>query len=181
MAIDIRRHPDAPDLDALNDIIVEPVPRGEIDEHRARGDTLIEDKLREREDLDIRLELNDDPGGPVEGNIGTVLYRYTQLFGVPQFPEYHAGEDISNRSDETFKYLLRVQLDSSDELPDEWLVTVYDWRVELGASVAAWRYAPDEDDHEKFTADTATALTTLQLVHNIGNEPVECEYKNIWF
>ncbi len=186
MPVDIREHPDAPDLERLADITVDPVPRAEIERRRENGATLVEDKLRERADLDIRLELNDDPGEAFDDDVGTVLYRYCQLFGSPQFPEYQAGEDISNRDDEVFKYLLRAKVEGDpDDLPEEWLFTVYDWRVELGASIAEWREDGDGSARPttsgEFEADTDVALTTLQLVHNIGNEPVQCEYEDIWF
>lgn len=188
MPVDIREHPDAPDLERIQDVTVDPVPRGEIERRREEGYVLVEDKLRERADLDIRLELNDEPGEAYDDDVGTVLYRYCQLFGTPQLPEYQAGEDISDREDEVFKYLLRASVKGEDHgLPNEWLFTVYDWRVELGASIAEWQESEESGSttpttlDADFEADTDVALTTLQFVHNVGNEPVQCEYEGIWF
>lgn len=177
MSLDIRKHPDAPDVEQLSDVIVEPVAPKTIERHRTDGQVLVEDDVREREDLDVHAHLSEEPGEAVNEDVGTALYRLVQLFGTPQLPEYRAGTDLSERDDTTFKYLLRARLEESgDELPNEWLITVQDWHVELGVSVAAWRDEPVE-----FTADAKTALASLALAHNIVNQPVQCEYKDIPF
>lgn len=179
MSIDIRNHPDAPDLERIDDVTIEPIPREVIRDRLEDGQELVEDNLTERDDLDARLELSDDPGQEVTANVGTALYRYVQLFGTPQWPGYFAGDDISDREDTTFKYLFRATVEQDDdayELPDEWLFTVHDWHVNVGASYAEWR----EDGGDVVAADNV-ALTTLHVAHNLGNEPVECEYESIWF
>lgn len=177
---DIRQHPEAPDLERIRDVTVDPVPLAEIRERREAGEVLLEDNLRDRDDLDVQLDMSDQPGEEVTGDVGTALYRYTQLFGSPQWPDLFAGEDISDRDDEVFKFLLRATVDQDDEsyeLPDEWLFTLHDWHVRLGASVATW----SEDPDEAFEADTKVALTTLHIAHNLGNEAVQCEFKDIWY
>lgn len=181
MPFDIRQHPDAPDLETLGDIVVDPIPREEIIARREDGDVLLEDNIRERDDVDAypSMETGTQPGGQTafDENVGTILYRLVQLFGTPQFPEYTAGDDISHRTDTTFKYLFRATLDEeNDDLPGEWLFTVFDWRVDLGVAIARWG-----DEGEAITSSHATALTTLLLAYNITTEPVECVYEDIWF
>ncbi|KTG09936.1 hypothetical protein AUR64_09955 [Haloprofundus marisrubri] len=176
MPVDIRDHPDAPDLETLGDITLEPVSADEIRQRLDDGDTLLEDQLRERDDIDAYVELNRRTQGGEYGDIGTALYRLVQLFGTPQLPGYEAGSDISERSDETFKYLFRVSADS-EELPDEWLVTVHDWHVDLGVCLAGW----ESDGAAPAEMDTAVGLVSLALVTNVVTEPVQCEFKDIWY
>lgn len=181
MPTDITEHPEAPDLEELGDFVVEPVPLDEIRRRHDEGLALIEDNLVERDDLDVRIPLYRAADGreKQQQDIGTYLYRYTQLFGSPQIPEYFAGEDISDRTNETFKYLFRVRNrdDPDGAVPEEWLLTVYDWKVGLGVSVAEWREDADAD----VTAGTDQALTSLRLAHNIGSEPVRCEFEEVWY
>lgn len=178
MPIDIRNHPDAPSLESLQNVVVEPVPRDEIAARRDADEYLLEDNLVDREDLDVRLELSDTPGGEVSQDVGTVLYRFTQLFGTPQLPEYQAGEDISFREETVFKYLFRASTEAAGEdLPEEWLVTVFDYRVGLGVGVATW----GDDPAASFTAERPVAITSLALAHNIANEAVECVYEDVWY
>lgn len=178
MPEDITQHPDAPDLETLAELVIEPVPAEEIERRREAGEHLAEDNLREREDLDYTLTLNRQVRGhDTDQNIGTFLYRYVQLFGTPTFPEYRAGEDISWREDTTFKYLFEVSAPENPELPDEWLMTIFDWRVDLGVAVAEWR----EDSDASITADEAVAYASIRLAHNIGGEPVQCEFEDTWF
>ena len=177
MSVDIRKHPDAPEPEALEDIVIEPVPPEEIARKRDEGSVLVEDNVREREDLDVIAYLSPEANGEDAVSVGIGLYRLIQLFGTPQIPEYHAGEDISHRTDETFKYLFRAHresADESDELPDEWLFTVHDSRVRYAASVAEWR-----DDDETFTADDQVALTTYALAQQLVVEPVEAVYEDV--
>jgi hypothetical protein len=181
MAIDITDHPDAPDPERLGEFIVEPVPLAEIDRLRDQGETLREDNLLERDDLGVKLPRGKGSDGRElrEGNdVGTYLYRYTQLFGSPQVPEYFAGEDISERTNVTFKYLLEVTSpsDVAEEFPEQWLMTVFDWKVDLGVAIAEWHDEPGE-----LTADSTLGLTALQLAHNIGSEPVTCEFADVWY
>ncbi|WP_458206359.1 hypothetical protein [Haladaptatus sp. NG-SE-30] len=175
--MDIRNHPDAPDFEELQDIVVEPIPREEIEARRADGEVLVEDNVRERDDLNVVAYISPGTDGADEDNIGVPLYRLVQMFGTPQFPEYQAGEDISWRTDETFKYLFRVMhKGEADELPTEWLMTIHDSHVRFAASVAEWR-----DDDEAFTADSKLALTTYALAQEIVIAPVECVFEDIRF
>ncbi|WP_224332259.1 hypothetical protein [Haloprofundus halobius] len=176
MPVDIRDHPDAPDLEALGDLTLEPIPAAEIRRRLDDGDELLEDQLREREDLDAYVELNRRAEGGEYGDIGTALYRLVQLFGAPQVPGYEAGSDLRERTDETFKYLFRVGADA-DELPDSWLVTVHDWHVDLGVGLAAW----ESTGVDPAETETTVALVSLALVTNVVTEPVQCEYENIWY
>lgn len=177
MPRDVRTHPDAPDLEQLQNVVLEPVPQDEIRRRREDGEVLVEDVVNEREDLDVRAPMSETPGEEVEGDVGTALYRLIQLFGTPQFPEYMAGEDISDRHETTYRYLFRARVrDEMPDLPDEWLMTIQDWRVEVGVAVAEWR----EDDAE-FDADAGVALTAMALAQRLANQPVECEFKDIWY
>lgn len=181
MPTNIHEHPEAPDIEELHNFIVEPVPPAEIQDHLDDGRVLVEDNLVERDDLDIRIPLHRaSDGREMQADIGTFLYRYVQLFGTPNVPGYTAGEDISWRTNETFKYLLKVTPESAaddEDLPDEWLMTLCDWKVGLGVGFAEW--ADDEDADVE--AGEYTALTTLRLAHNIGSEPVQCEFEDIWY
>ncbi len=175
--MDIRNHPEAPDFEELQDIVVEPVPREEIESRRADGEVLVEDNVRERDDLNVVAYLSGEAGAVETDNIGVPLYRLTQLFGTPQFPELQAGEDISWRTDETFKYLFRVTYKGNpDELPSEWLMTIHDSHVRYAASVAEWR-----DEATGFTADSKLALTSYMLALEIVLEPVECVFEDMLF
>ncbi|WP_117591870.1 hypothetical protein [Haloprofundus halophilus] len=176
MPVDIRDHPAAPDLDALGDLTLEPVPAEEIRRRLDDGDELLEDELRERDDVDAYVELNRRSQGGEYGDIGTALYRLVQLFGTPQLPGYEAGGDLRERTDETFNYLFRVGTDA-EELPDEWLVTVHDWHVDLGVSLAGW----ESDGVDPAEMETAVGLVSLALVTNVVTEPVQCEYEDIWY
>ncbi|WP_135851373.1 hypothetical protein [Halorussus salinus] len=177
MPTDVRNHPDAPDLEKLRNLVLEPVSQDEIRRRREDGEVLVEDVINEREDLDVRAPMSDEPGEPVEGDVGTALYRLVQLFGTPPFPEYVAGEDISDRHETTYKYLFRATLeDEVEELPDEWLLTLCDWRLELGVGVCEWR-----DEETDFTADATVGVTSMALAQNVTTEPVECDYKDIWY
>jgi hypothetical protein len=181
MPTDIFEHPDAPDVEALGEFIVEPVAPEDVRRFRAKEFTLVEDNLIEREDLDVRMPLQragQDERPEIPDDIGTYLYRYTQLFGTPQHPDYLAGQDIRDRTNETFKYVLRVTAPEHDELPEEWLMTIFDWKVGLGAGVADWYEDPADAE---VRASRQQALTTLQLAHNIGSEPIQCEYEEVWY
>ncbi|EFW92797.1 hypothetical protein ZOD2009_08004 [Haladaptatus paucihalophilus DX253] len=175
--MDIRNHPDAPDFEDLQDLLIEPVSRSEIEARRDDGDVLVEDNVREREDLNVVAYLSGDPDAAETDNIGVPLYRLVQLFGAPQLPELQAGEDISGRTDATFKYLFRVtHKRTPGELPTEWLMTIHDSHVRFAASVAEWRDAETE-----FTADSKLALTTYALALELVLEPVECVYEGLRF
>jgi hypothetical protein len=101
-----------------------------------------------------------------------------QLFGTPPFPEDMAGEDISDRRETTYAYLFEVRVDDEVEsLPDEWLVTIRDWKLEVGVGVCEWR----EDGDDAFEADPQVALTSMALAQNVTTEPVECEFEDIWY
>ncbi|WP_205427378.1 hypothetical protein [Halorussus sp. MSC15.2] len=177
MPIDVRTHPDAPDLEQLQNLVLEPIPQDEIRRRREDGQVLVEDVINDRDDLDVRAPLTDEPGEVAEGDVGTALYRLVQLFGTPPFPEYMAGEDISDRYETTYKYLFRVEVrDDAEELPDEWLLTIRDWELEVGVGVCEWR-----DEEEAFTADSTVALTSMALAQNVTNEPVNCDYKDVWY
>lgn len=184
MPVDIRNHPDAPDPELFreSEVFVEPVPVDEIERKRENGLVLVEDNVRERDDLDVMAYISDDPSGSNAQSIGIGLYRLVQLFGTPQDPEYMAGEDISHRTDEVFKYLFRASLEDdarpSEEFPAEWLFTVHDSHVRLAASVAQWR---DEDEDLEYTADDELALTTYALAQQLVVEPVHCVYEDVLY
>lgn len=178
MPVDIRDHPDAPSLDALGELVVEPVSRAEIQSHRESGDRLLECNLNEHESFDAYAELETDPFGEgANDDVGTALYRLVQLFGTPQLAEYAAGEDVSDRTDTTFKYLFRVRAPGGTDLPDEWLVTAFDWHVRLGVALADW--GASDADEPAYRPDVA--LTSFALVANVASEPVQCEYEDVWY
>ncbi|SIR03248.1 hypothetical protein SAMN05421858_1184 [Haladaptatus litoreus] len=175
--MDIRNYPEAPDFSELQDIVVESIPQAEIEARRADGDVLVEDNVRERDDLNVVAYISGERDASQTDNIGIPYYRLTQLFGTPQFPELQAGEDISGRTDATFKYLFRVTYKGNhDELPTEWLMTIHDSHVRFAASVAEWR-----DEATAFTADSKLALTTYTLALQLVLEPVECVYEEMLF
>ncbi|KZN22824.1 hypothetical protein A4G99_17095 [Haladaptatus sp. R4] len=175
--MDIRNHPDAPDFEELQDILVEPVPRSEIEARRENGALLIEDNVREREDLNVVAYVSDDSDGTNANDIGVPLFRLIQLFGTPQLPEFQAGEDISGRRDATFKYLFRVTNKGDPvELPSEWLMTIHDSHVRFAASVAEWR-----DENTDFVADPKLALASYALALQLVLDPVECVYEGVPF
>ncbi len=171
---DIREHPDAPGLDELREFVVEPIPPAEIRDRRDAGEQLVEVNLLDHQAVDAYIELKGPANAEID--IGTVLYRLVQLFGTPPFPEYQAGNDISWRTDETFKYLLEARPADGPSKAGR-LLTVHDWHVHLGVSHAAWTTDPAAD----LDVDPAEAITSLALVSNIVTEPVECEYEGKWF
>jgi len=181
MAFDVLEHPDAPSFEEMTDYVVEPVAPDVIDTRRSEGEHLVEEDLLDHPDVDAYVELN-DPQAPGMTDIGTVLYRLVQLFGTPQFDEYVAGSDISWRSDDTFKYLLRVRKGVDEEsLPgeedDQWLVTVYDSKVRMGVSLAEWHEDPDAG----VEVVPEEAVSVLAVVAQTVKEPVKCEYEDKLF
>lgn len=186
MAVDIRDHPDAPPAEELARFTLVPVAREEIERRQADGEELLEVNLRESRD-DVYVELEPDPTqrGPAD-DIGTALYRMVQLFGTPQVPGFEAGADVSGREDTTFEYLLRLttapDVDPADDrsLPDEWLVTVFDWHAQLGVGLAGWS-GGDDEGVDPADYDDAVGLVSLALVTNVVTEPVQCEYEDMWY
>ncbi|WP_049947580.1 hypothetical protein [Candidatus Halobonum tyrrellensis] len=196
MGVDIRDHPDAPPTEELREFTLVPIAGEEIRRRRDDGEELVERNLREsRSDVYVEMEPDPTSRGPAD-DIGTALYRLVQLFGTPQFPEFEAGTDVGWRDDTTFKYLFRLttadaaapDAEGSDgegegtaagdrELPDEWLVTVFDWHTQLGVGVAGW----SGDDVELDEYDGAVGLVTLALVTNLVTEPLQCEYEDMWY
>ncbi|WP_137287134.1 hypothetical protein [Halorussus salinisoli] len=179
MSVDIRKHPDAPDPEALRDVRVEPIPPEEIERKREDGKVLVEDNVRERDDLNVIAYLSTESDGSDAVSVGVALYRLVQLFGTPQVSDYHAGNDISDRTDETFKYLFRARREDAtedDELPEEWLFTIHDSHVRYAASVAEWR-----DEADEFTADDQVALTTYAFAQQLVVEPVEAVYEDVLY
>ena len=181
MGVDIRDHPEAPPIEELRNFTLVPVAREEIERRRDEGEDLAEVNLREsRSDVYVEMEPDPTSRGPAD-DVGTALYRLVQLFGTPQFPEFEAGADVSWRDDTTFKYLFRLTTAADDaadrELPDEWLVTVFDWHTQLGVGIAGWSGdGVDPDDY-----DGAVGLVTLALVTNLVTEPLQCEYADMWY
>ncbi|WP_284014283.1 hypothetical protein [Halobaculum litoreum] len=179
MRYDIREHPQAPPVDELREFTLVPVSREEIETRLADGEELSELNLREARN-DVNVELDPDPTGRGEhDDVGTALYRLVQLFGTPNVPGYDAGSDLSDRDDETFKYLLRLVNESDEDertLPDEWLVTVYDYHVELGIGLAGWSGETDPAEY-----GDAVQIVTMALVTNVVSEPLQCVYKDKWF
>lgn len=192
---EINDHPDAPSREEMGEYVVEPVPPREIRRQRDSGRTLVEENLLEHEAVDAYVELT-QPQDRQMVDIGTVLYRLVQIFGTPQFPEYQAGNDISWRDDDTFKYLFRVRergkaviptegSSTIDEVRDEaaddadaaWLITVFDHKIRLGVGLAEWHDDPDA----AVDVDPGVAVTMLAIVKNGVTDPVQCEYKDKWF
>lgn len=184
MPRDIRTHPDAPDPELFreSEFLVEPIPLDEIEQKREQGMVLVEDNVRERDDLNVMAYISDDPSGQNAQSVGIGLYRLVQLFGTPQLPEYRAGEDITHRTDEVFKYLFRARFEEDarpdEEFPEEWLFTVHDSHVRFAASVAEWR---DQTDDTSFTADDELALTTYALAQQLVVEPIPCVYEDMLY
>lgn len=181
MAYDVLEHPDAPSFEEMTDYVAEPVAPDVIEDRRADGDHLAEVDLLDHPDVNAYVELN-DPGSPGMIDVGTVLYRLVQLFGTPQFEEYVAGSDISWRTDDTFKYLLRIRKGVDEEAPleeaeDSWLVTVYDRQVRLGVGLAEWHDDPDAD----VDVVPEEAVSLLAVVAQAVKEPVKCEYEDKLF
>lgn len=171
---DIRDHPEAAEFDELGEHLVEPVPWATIRDHRVDGLSLREINLLEHVEVDAYVELE----GPAHSgmDIGTVLYRLVELFGAPPFPEYQAGNDISWRTNETFKYLLPIRQDGVSEGSGH-LLTVHDWQARLGVSLTAW----DRDPMTTVDDFVEAAITSLAIAHNVVTEPVRCEYEEVWF
>lgn len=182
MPVDIRDHPDAPPVEELRGFTLVPVARETIERRREDGEELREVNLRESRD-DVTVELEPDPVSTDRtDDVGTALYRLVQLFGTPQVPGFEAGSDVSWREDTTYKYLFRLtrQPDGATDdrtLPEEWLVTVFDWHLELGVGLAGW----SGDGVDPADYDDAVGLVTLALVTNVVTESVECEYEGIWY
>lgn len=176
MAFEIRDHPAAPPLEQLQDLTLVPVPPTEIESRFDAGEQLVEvDLMDDRDDVVVHLE--DEPmAGDTKEDIGTALYRFTQLFGTPQFPGFTAGTDVSDRDDTTFKYLFELQAEDAPDLPDSWLVTVYDRHVRLGVGLAGWEGETDPTDY-----DESVGIVSIALVTNVATEPVQCEYKGKWY
>jgi len=180
MQYDIREHPQAPPVEELREFTMVPISREEILSRADEGIAFEEVNLREARD-DVNIELEPDPTdrGSFD-DIGTALYRLVQLFGTPNVPGYDAGDDLSSREDTTFKYLLRVINESDPDertLPDEWLITVYDYHVQLGIGIAAW----DDDAVDPGAYDDAVEIVSMALATNIVTEPLQCVYKDKWF
>jgi hypothetical protein len=180
MPVDIRDHPECPPVEELQDLTLVPVDPAEIESRLDDGEQLQElNVLEERDDLLVNLTQDPLEEG-VNTDIGDALYRLVQLFGTPQMPGFAAGTDIGHREDTTFKYLFRVvsENDVSDrELPDEWLVTAFDYKVGLGVGLATWE--SDELDPEEYANDVN--LVSVALLTNVTTEPVECEFKDKWY
>ncbi|QZX99657.1 hypothetical protein [Halobaculum rubrum] len=179
MSVDIRDHPQTPPVEELQEFTLVPVAREEIADRRGDGEELREVNLRESRD-DVYVELDPDPTERgAHDDIGTALYRLVQLFGTPNVPGYDAGDDVSEREDTTFKYLFRLVNGAEERdrtLPDEWLVTVFDWHTELGVGIAEWGEDPDPD-----AVDGAVGLVSLALATNVVSEPIQCIYKDKWY
>ncbi|QLG26439.1 hypothetical protein HUG10_02295 [Halorarum halophilum] len=179
MPVDIRDHPDAPSIEELREFTLVPVSREEIETRVGAGEELRELNLREERN-DVYVQLNSDPDEPGSSlDIGMVLYRLVQLFGTPQVPGFEAGGDVSDRDDTTFKYLFRLirEGDIEGELPEEWLVTVFDNHVDLGVALAGW--SGDGVDPSVYGDDVA--LVSLALATNVVTEPVTCAYEDKWY
>ncbi|WP_277553199.1 hypothetical protein [Halobaculum limi] len=179
MAVDIRDHPQAPPAKELQEFTLVPVAREEITARQDEGAELREVNLRESRE-DVYVELDPDPTERgAHDDIGTALYRLVQLFGTPNVPGYDAGDDLSTREDTTFKYVFRLVNGADEEdrtLPDEWLVTAFDWHTELGVGIAGW-----DDETDPAAYDGAVGLVTLALLTNVVSEPVECVFKDKWY
>jgi hypothetical protein len=179
----VLNHPDAPAVEELSEYVVEPVAPDVIERRREAGETLVEANLLEHDAIDAYVELSQPDEEIVD--VGTVLYRLVQLFGTPQFPEYRAGEDISWRHDETFKYLLSaregaeapVEGDPEATTDDGRLLTVFDYHVGLGIGLAAWHDGPDAT----VDVETEEAIALMALITHAVTDPVQCEYEDLWF
>lgn len=176
MAFEIREHPDAPPVEQLQDLTLVPTPPAEIEDRLAEGRELQEVNLMDDRD-DVVVHLNTTPmEEETNADIGTAMYRLTQLFGTPQLPGYAAGTDVSDRTDTTFKYLFELRTGDAEDLPDSWLVTIFDHHVRLGVGLAGW-----EGETDPTTYDEQVALVSVALAANVTTEPVQCEYKDKWY
>ncbi|PSP75706.1 hypothetical protein BRC81_15085 [Halobacteriales archaeon QS_1_68_20] len=181
---EVMDHPEAPAPEEMGEYLVEPVAPEEIREKRESGLTLVEANLLQHDDVDAYVELSEPTDRDIV-DVGTVLYRLVQIFGTPQLPEYQAGNDISWRTDDTFKYLLRVRREPEEVVlgeeasadGEEWLVTVFDHRVRLGVGLAAW----SEDPDATVSVDPAEAIPLMAVIRHGVVDPVECEYENLRF
>lgn len=187
---EISDHPEAPSRDEMEEYVVEPIPAREIRRQRDAGRTLLEENLLEHEAVDAYVELTQPKDRGVT-DVGTVLYRLVQIFGTPQFPEYQAGNDISWRENDTFKYLFEVRKGGplqatpgertdpdDDSVPDDRrLITVFDHKVRLGIGLAEWHDDPDAT----VDVDPAEVVPLMAVVKNGVSEPVQCEYGDTWF
>ena len=180
-------HPDGPTEEEMGEYVIDAIDPDKIQKKREDGLTLVEENLLEHEDVDAFINLN-DPGKTGMVDVGTVLYRLIQIFGTPQMPEYQAGNDISWRTDETFKYLLRVRKgvdqeaiaegkDEDLEADGEWLVTVFDHRVRLGVGLAKW----DEDPDATVEVVPEEVIPIMAIIKHGVEDPVECVFKEIRF
>ena len=177
----LRDHPDAPHRSEAASYVVEPVAPQEIAGQREAGLHLVEQPLVGHPALEEYVAVG-DPNEPGNTDIGDLYYRFTQLFGTPNLPEYVAGRDISWRTDDVFKYLLRVRkgadADSPPEKADaEYLLTAYDDDLRLGLALAAWREDPDAE----LAVETAETLSALAVVVDAVNGAVECEADDRWY
>jgi len=177
----IRDHPDAPHRQDPADYVVEPVAPDEVERHRDAGEQLVEEPLIDHPALTDYVRVG-DPSEPGNTDIGDLYYRFTQLFGTPNLPEYVAGRDISWRTNDVFKYLLRVYKGAqpgSDpaEADAELLVTVYDDDLELGIALAEWHDSADTE----VPVDVADALGALAVVVDGVNGAVDCEADGKWY
>ena len=178
MGFEIRDHPDAPSMEELRELTLVPIPPEEIERRVEAGERLREVNLMdERDDVVVHLNKRPMERERTGEDIGTALYRLVQLFGTPQFPGFAAGTDVSDRDNETFKYLFELQTGPEAEaLPDSWLVTVFDYNVRLGVGLAGW-----EGEADPTAYDAQTGLVSVALVTNVVTEPVQCEFENKWF
>mgnify|MGYP006882768229 CR=1 FL=1 len=180
MPVDVRDHPDAPPVEELQQLTLVPVDPSEIRSRFENGEQLRElNVLAERDDLLVNLTKNPLEEG-VNTDVGDALYRLIQLFGTPQVPGFEAGTDVSDREDTTFKYLFRVVTEGEfddRQLPDEWLVTAFDYRVGLGVGLAAW----ESDDTDPADYGDDVNVVSVALLTNVTTEPVQCEYADKWY
>jgi hypothetical protein len=180
MPVDIRDHPEAPPVEELQNLTLVPVDPDEIEQRRADGEELQElNVLEERDDLLVNLTQDPLDEG-VNTDVGDALYRLVQLFGTPQLREYTAGNDVSFRDDTTFKYLFKVVTEGDVEdrqLPEEWLVTAFDYKVGLGVGVVTW----DDDDQDPEDYADDVNIVSVALLTNVTTEPVQCVFKDKWY
>jgi hypothetical protein len=174
-------HPDAPHRSDPGEYVVEPVAPDEIERHRDAGEHLVETPLVGHPDMTDYVRVG-DPKDPGNTDIGDLYYRFTQLFGTPNLPEYVAGRDISWRTNDVFKYLLRVRRgvtpgDDPEEADAEYLLTAYDEDIELRIGLAEWREDPDAE----VEFDPTEVLSALAVVVDGVNGAVACEADDTFY
>lgn len=170
------------DLAFYEHFSLEPVPPADIE-----GRIVTDARL---ETFDIPTYLNRQMVAETE--TGTALYRLIQLFGTPNVPRLAAGGDQRARSITTWQYLFRGTFDrKGEDVPEEFLLSVYDFRTNVSTGLSAWQSADGEEsipepatDCEAYPGNSPPAdeflVGLVRLVLNMIEEPVPATFKELW-